>query len=142
MTDTDERPPTPPGAVLVRVFAHGLSWARSLPVVPDGRTVTATVSSPRLARVPADDLVSHGYRVAGVSSSRPRGAGDVVDLLVPRGLQLDHPGWFRELLERADRAFDCDLGPVRRLLGPELALHAGAGDAPTAILGGRGEGRG
>lgn len=135
MTSTADRPPTPPGAVLVRVFAHGLSWARSLPVVPGGATVTVTVSSGRLRRVPADDLVSHGYRVVGVTPSRPRGAGEVVDLFVPRDLQLAEPGWFRELLGRADRAFDCDLGPVRRLLGAELTLHAEALTAAAALVG-------
>lgn len=135
MTSTAERPAPPPGAVLVRVFAHGLSWARSLPVVPGAGTVTVTVSSPRLGRVPADDLVSHGYRVAGVSRSRPGGSGEVVDLLVPNELQVAHPDWFRELLGRADRAFDCDLGPVRRLLGPELALHAEALGAPATLSG-------
>ncbi|MBW3621202.1 MAG: hypothetical protein KY461_13235 [Actinobacteria bacterium] len=132
MTSTEERATPPAGAVLVRVFAHGLSWVRSLPVVPDGATVTATVSNPRLRRVPADDLVSHGYRVVGTSATRPRGAGDVVDLLVPRELRLAHEGWFRELLGLADRAFDCDLGPVRRLLGAELALHAAAA-GPTPV---------
>lgn len=126
MTSTAERLPVPTGAVLVRVFAHGLSWVRSLPVVPNGATVTATVSSSRLQRVPADDLVSHGYRLAGVSSSRPRGAGEVVDLLVLPELRSGHVDWFRELLGRADRAFDCDLGPVQRLLGAELALHVAA----------------
>lgn len=126
MTSTVERSTIPPGAVLVRVFAHGLSWARSLPVVPGGATVTVTVSNGRLRQVPADDLVSHGYRVVGVSPGRPRGTGDVVDLLVPRSLQEGHPGWWADLLGRADRAFACDLGPVRRLLGRELAVHAAA----------------
>jgi hypothetical protein len=126
VTSTVDRPTIPPGAVLVRVFAHGLSWARSLPVVPADATVTVTVSNPRLQRVPADDLVSHGYRVVGVAATRPRGTGDVVDLLVPLGLQERHPAWWRELLERADRAFPCDLGPVRRLLGHELEVHAAA----------------
>lgn len=135
MTSTAERPTPPPGAVLVRVFAHGLSWARSLPVVPGGGTVTVTVSSPGLRRVPADDLVSHGYRVVGVSSSRPRGAGEVIDLLVPAELREAHPDWFRDLLGRADRVFDCDLGPVRRLLGAELALHTAAIPAPAALAG-------
>lgn len=133
VTSTTARPSTPPGAVLVRVFAHGLSWARSLPVVPGGATVTVTVSNEHLGRVPADDLVSHGYRVVGVSSTRPRGSGEVVDLLVPREVRLAHPGWFRELLDRADRAFDCDLGPVRRLMSGELALH---GDALAGVPGG------
>lgn len=123
MSSTAARPTTPAGAVLVRVFAHGLSWVRSLPVVPGGTTVTATVSDARLGRVPADDLVAHGYRVVGISSARPRGAGEVVDLLVPREVREANPDWFRELLERADRAFDCDLGPVRRIMHDELALH-------------------
>ncbi|MBW3657548.1 MAG: hypothetical protein KY457_02845, partial [Actinobacteria bacterium] len=125
MSSTAARPTTPAGAVLVRVFAHGLSWVRSLPVVPGATTVTVTVSNERLGRVPADDLVAHGYRVVGISSARPRGAGEVVDLLVPREVREAHPDWFRELLDRADRAFDCDLGPVRRLMQGELALHEG-----------------
>lgn len=123
MSSAAARPTTPAGAVLVRVFAHGLSWVRSLPVVPGGTTVTVTVSNEHLGRVPADDLVAHGYRVVGISSARPRGAGEVVDLLVPRDIREANPDWFRELLDRADRAFDCDLGPVRRLMHGELALH-------------------
>jgi hypothetical protein len=135
VTTTVELPTTPPGAVLVRVFAHGLSWVRSLPAVPVGTTVTVTVSSERLRRVPADDLVSQGYRIVGVHPDRPRGRGDVVDLFVTAELQAARPDWFRELLEVADRAFDCELGPVRHLLGGQLALHlaamAGRDDAAT-----------
>ncbi len=130
-----ELPATPPGAVLVRVFAHGTSWVRSLPVVPGEDTVTVTVSSERLRRVPADDLVSHGYRIVGVHGERPRGSGDVVDVFVPQELQTSHPDWWRELLARADRAFACDLGPVRQLLGTELGLHLGAlhGDGDSVL---------
>lgn len=135
MSSTAARPTTPAGAVLVRVFAHGLSWVRSLPVVPGGTTVTVTVSNERLGRVPADDLVAHGYRLVGISSARPRGAGEVVDLLVPREVREAHPDWFRELLDRADRAFDCDLGPVRRLMQGELALHEGALAGASRVAG-------
>lgn len=131
MTSTVELPTRPPGAVLVRVFAHGLSWARSLPAVPGGDTVTVTVSSERLRRVPADDLVSHGYRIVGVHADRPRGRGDVVDIFVPSELQQTQPEWFRALLDVADRAFDCDFGPVRRLLGAQLSLHLAALEGPT-----------
>lgn len=127
MLHVEEPLRTPPGAVLVRVFAHGASWVRSLPPVPAGRTVTVTVSSPALTRVPADDLVSHGYRLAGVwDSGRRRGAGETVDLLVPADLAEAHPAWWSELLRQAARAFDLDLGPVQALLGDEVALHLDA----------------
>lgn len=126
MTTTVELPATPPGSVLVRVPATVPSWVRALPPVPGGSTVTVTISHERLRGVPADDLVSHGYRIVGVHGARSGGAPAVVDVFVPRELQRAHPAWFRSLLGRASRAFDCELGPVRRLLGPELALHLDA----------------
>lgn len=111
----------------MRVFAHGASWVRSLPPVPGGHTVTVTVSSLRLTQVPADDLVSHGYRLAGVwEGHRRRGAGDSVDLLVPAELAGAHPQWWSDLLRQAARAFDLDLGPVQALLGDEVAVHLAA----------------
>lgn len=120
----------PPGAVLVRVLAHDHSWVRSLPMVPGGKTATVTVSSEALRAVPTDDLVSHGYRIVGVPPVRARTSIDVIDILVPRELQEAYPSWWRALLGRADRAFDCALGPVRSVLAGELSLHL-AGLEPT-----------
>lgn len=116
-----QAPRTPPGAVLVRVRPRGRSWVGQLPPVPAGATVTVTVTDDALAHVPADDLVSAGYRIAGVVAGAT--ATPAVDLLVPGTLITAAPAWFRGLLDAAERAFDCDLGPVQALLGPELRLH-------------------
>lgn len=110
----------------MRVAVRGSGWVRRLPVVPRGDTVTVTVSTEPLRHVPADDLVSHGYRLVGVHGTGRRDTTAVADVLVPRELQLAHPTWWRQLLDVADRAFDCELGPVRVVLGAELALHLSA----------------
>lgn len=119
----------PDGTLLVRVSVTDRSWARTLPKVPDGRTLTVTVGSADLAPVPADDLVASGYRIVGVAADH-RPLGRLVDICVPRDLRSAHPGWWGELAARADRIFDPRLGPVARVLAAELALHrraAGSG---------------
>jgi hypothetical protein len=115
----------PDGTFLVRVSATDRAWARTLPRVPDGRTVTVTVGQADLAPVPADDLVASGYRIVGVASDR-RPLGRLVDLCVPPDLREANPRWWAELVTRADRIFDPRLGPVARVLAAELALHRGA----------------
>lgn len=115
----------PDGTLLVRVPAADRSWARTLPRVPGGRTVTVTVGQADLAPVPADDLVASGYRIVGVASDR-RPLGRLVDLCVPPDLREANPVWWTELAARAERIFDPRLGPVARVLAAELALHRSA----------------
>jgi hypothetical protein len=112
----------PEGTLLVRVPAADRSWARHLPPVPGGRTLTVTVGHADLAPVPADDLVASGYRIVGVASDH-RPLGRLVDVCVPPDLRAGHPGWWVSLVERADRVFDPRLGPVARVLAAELDLH-------------------
>lgn len=124
----------PPGALLVRVEVDDTGWVGGLPAVPAGDTVTVSVSEPRMMQVPADDLVSHGYRLVGVSARQPAtGAAAVVDLLVSAAMRERHPAWWRALLGQASRVFDPRFGPAARVLRSELALHA-AGCRQTARI--------
>jgi hypothetical protein len=112
----------PAGTLLVGVRADGRGWARQLPQVPDGRTLTVTVGHPSLAPVPADDLVAGGYRIVGVAADH-RPLGHLVDVCVPPELRTAHPDWWVRMVELADRVFDPRLGPVARVLAAELDLH-------------------
>ncbi|HEX9887965.1 MAG TPA: hypothetical protein VGA69_00685 [Nitriliruptorales bacterium] len=116
-----------PDAKLVRVQAVDGSWIDELPPVPLDETVTVTVGAAPLAAVPADDLVSRGYRIAGIVqvAGQPDGAA-YVDLLVPDALAQAHPGWWRTLVELSERTFALAHGPVRLLFADELTLHARA----------------
>lgn len=124
----DATPDATSGPVLVRVFAHGPSWPRTLPTVPAGATVAATVSDAAIAAVPTEDLVGSGYRIVGVVPGLPAGSGAVVDLLVPTTLAATHPVWWRQLLGVAERAFDLSLGPVRYVLGAQVERFEAAGE--------------
>lgn len=123
--------PTPPGdaltdgALLVRLAAPDRGWAARLPAVPQGRTLTVTVGHPTLLPVAVDDLVSGGYRLAGVASAE-RPVGLSVDVLVPRELREDQPAWWSRLLAGAERVFDLRHGPVLRVLEDQLRMHVGA----------------
>jgi hypothetical protein len=86
--------------------------------------VTVTVGRSELLPDPA--LASRrGYLVVGAASDA-RPIGDVVDLLVAGELQEAAPAWWTEVLGRSHRAFDLRHGPVQRVLGAELAMHAQA----------------
>jgi hypothetical protein len=111
-----------PGTLLVRVPAHDRAWARSLPPVPDRRTLTVTLGHADLAPVPVDDLVAGGYRIVGVAAD-DQPLGWLVDVLVPPQLRLADPAWWRQLTGRSDRIFDLAFGPVARVLAAELDLH-------------------
>lgn len=130
MTGTSQLPMRPPDAVLVRVPAHGPAWARSLPTVPGGATVTVTLSDRRLLAVPADDLVVGGYRIVGMHAADRPDRGQVVDLLVPARLREQYPQWWGRLVAMAERVFDCAHGPVQRVLAAELSLHLSAQELP------------
>jgi hypothetical protein len=112
----------PDGTLLVRVPAVDRTWARHLPPVPGGRTLTVTVGHADLAPVPADDLVASGYRIVGVAADH-RPLGRLVDVCVPPDLRSEHPAWWVAMVERADRVFDPRLGPVARVLAAELDMH-------------------
>lgn len=121
---TVERLAPPPGAVLVRVRADTPAWIDRLPVVPGNGIVTVSVSDPSLREVSSGALSRGGYRIVGVHPWRPATDGHgSVDLLVTSLLIESHPGWWRDLLMIADRAFDLRLGPVQRVLGQEIVLH-------------------
>lgn len=117
-------PTTPPtdGSVLVRVTASDRGWPGRLPAVPGGMVLTVTVGHPDLLPVVVDDLVSGGYRIAGVASEH-RPVGRNVDVLVPVELRLGHPDWWNTLVGDAERVFDLRLGPVMRVLAAEIDLH-------------------
>lgn len=119
----------PDGTLLVRVAATDRGWARTLPRVPDGRTLTVTVGQADLAPVPADDLVASGYRIVGVAAAH-RPLGRLVDVCVPPDLREEHPSWWSALAARAERIFDPRMGPVARVLAAELAMHRGAATSP------------
>jgi hypothetical protein len=110
------------GSVLVRVTALDRSWPRRLPTVPGDAVLTVTVGHPDLLPVAVDDLVSGGYRIAGVASER-RPVGRSVDVLVPADLREAHPDWWRHLAGDAERVFDLRLGPVLRVFAAEIDLH-------------------
>jgi len=113
----------PHGALLVRVPVQGPTWALALPQVPEGAQVTVTLGHPGLLPVDTGPVRARGYRIIGTASdSRP--IGEVVDLLVEPGLRDAAPRWWRQLQTQAERIFDLELGPVRRVLHAELSLHA------------------
>jgi hypothetical protein len=120
------RPAPPPvptdGSVLVRLAAPDQSWARRLPAVPGGRTLTVTVGHPALLPVPVDDLVGGGYRIVGVAAVH-RPVGRTIDVLVPGDLLGTHPQWWEQLVTLAERVFDLRHGPVQRVFAAELDLH-------------------
>lgn len=118
----------PPGTLLVRVPARDRAWVRTLPPVPDGRTLTVTLGHVDLAPVPVDDLVAAGYRIVGAAADH-RPLGWLVDVLVPPDLRERNPKWWEALVTRADRVFDLQLGPVARVLAAEVDVHLRAGSA-------------
>lgn len=109
------------GAVMVRLRASDRGWIRELPAVPGGRVLTVTVGRPDLLPVPADDLVTRGYRLVGVAAEH-RPIGPTVDVLVPAVLR-DDPVWWPQLQPLAERVFDLRMGPVRQLLAAEIDVH-------------------
>jgi hypothetical protein len=112
----------PDGTLLVRVPAVDRTWARHLPPVPGGHTLTVTVGHADLAPVPADDLVASGYRIVGVAADH-RPLGRLVDVCVPPDLRAEHAAWWVAMVALADRVFDPRLGPVARVLAAELDMH-------------------
>ncbi len=115
----------PTGALLVRLPAAGPTWADTLPGLPEGVEVTVTLGRSELLPIDTGPLRQRGYRVIGAASAR-RPIGDVVDLLVTDEVRDAAPGWWSALLTRAERVFDLSMGPVQRMLQPELAVHVRA----------------
>lgn len=122
MLPSTPAPPPTDGSVLVRVTALDRTWPRRLPPVPERAVLTVTVGHPDLLPVAVDDLVSGGYRIAGVASER-RPVGRNVDVLVPPTLREHHPEWWAALTADAERVFDLRLGPVLMVLAAEIDLH-------------------
>lgn len=116
-------PDTGPGSTVLRIVVDGPGWARSLPPVPHGATVTVTCSDLELLtdRLELEQL---GYTFAGVCRNPllPPGV-EAADLLVPAALVDEHPAWWQEAAACADRAFPLAFGPVLRLLGDLLRVH-------------------
>lgn len=110
------------GAVIVRLRAPDRNWIRTLPVVPDRRTLTVTVGRSDLLPVPVDELISRGYRLVGVAAEH-RPIGPTVDVLVPIPLREERPDWWARLAPLAERVFDLRMGPVRQLLAAEIEMH-------------------
>jgi hypothetical protein len=114
--------PLTEGAVLVRLPARDRTWPRSLPPVPEGRTLTVTVGHAGLLPRHVDALTGAGYRLVGVASERSPVAA-TIDVLVPRDLREDHHVWWRSFARDALRIFDLRMGPVRAVLAADLELH-------------------
>jgi hypothetical protein len=108
--------------LLVRLPVEDAGWAATLPVTPQGETVTVTVGHPDLVPVSLATTCAHGYRIVGVASAT-RPIGSTIDILVPESLRLADPAWFDDLVHRAVRVFDLRLGPVQTVLAAQLALH-------------------
>lgn len=123
-----ERAQLPEDAKLVRVSAAGTDWVERIPPVPGGATITVSCGDAGLAAAPADDLVAHGLRIAGVLTRGPVGGG-FVDLLVPGALIRAHPSWWRELRNVAERTFSLAHGPVQVVFADVLAIHAEASES-------------
>ena len=108
--------------LLVRLPVDDAGWADTLPVTPEGTTVTVTVGHPDLVPVSLATTCAHGYRIVGVASAT-RPIGPTIDILVPEALWLANPDWFDDLVHRAVRVFDLRLGPVQAVLAAQLTLH-------------------
>jgi hypothetical protein len=108
--------------LLVRLPVADADWADTLPVTPEGTTVTVTVGHPDLVPVSLATTCAQGYRIVGVASAT-RPIGPTIDILVPEPLRLANPDWFDELVHRAVRVFDLRLGPVQAVLAAQLTLH-------------------
>ncbi|MFP4635139.1 MAG: hypothetical protein ACLFRD_04690 [Nitriliruptoraceae bacterium] len=109
-------------SVLVRLAAPDRGWVEHLPAVPGASVLTVSVGHAGLLPVPADELTARGYRIVGITPT----VGAHVDVLVPLALGTAHPGWWQDLVTRAERVFDLRLGPVRLVLADEIELHQGA----------------
>lgn len=116
----------PPDATVLRILVpgdSGRSWVEALPQVPDGYTVTFTLTAVELLR-DLPELEARGYVFAGVQLDCPL-PPDVaaLDLLVPTDLAVDVPAWWEGAARCADRAFPLVLGPVLRLFSDLIELH-------------------
>ena len=108
--------------VLIRLPAGDRRWPDTLPRAPGSSVLTISVGHPRLLPLDTTDLEARGYRIVGVAvAHRPIGA--TIDVLVPGSLLTAEPAWVQALQRRAERVFDLRMGPVQRVLAPELAVH-------------------
>lgn len=90
-----------------------------LPPVPPCGCVTAAVGTPDLVWLGVQ-LATLGYRFVGVRCLHD---GHVVELVVPAGLAVTHPRWWRQVTARARGVSSARFGPVRSLYANLLALH-------------------
>lgn len=116
----------PAGALLVRIPIARATDLAALPRVPAPHRVTVSVSAPTLRHDPAA-LAELGYDHRGthVTQGRLASAPGHALLLVRAPLLDGQPDWARAILGRADKAWDCDLGPVRLALAAALDSHLG-----------------
>ncbi|MFT5224091.1 MAG: hypothetical protein ACI867_002422, partial [Glaciecola sp.] len=109
-----DAPALPAGALLVRVPLLTTADANSLPRVPAPHTVTISLGDPAMrTRVDTANLATLGYRLVGTHVPRDPARTHEALLLVRAPLLDGQPAWTRLVLQRADRVFDCDLGPVQ-----------------------------
>lgn len=120
----DARPVPPAGALLLRIEVAAINDLSALPRVPAPHSVSVSVSDAHVrSRLDDDNLATLGYRVVGMHQARP-GGPSVEALLLLRSPLLDaHPTWARELMRRADRAYDGDLGPVQAVFASVFQRH-------------------
>lgn len=129
MTTRKARPavavaPLPPDGVLLRIaVVHG-HWAERLPPVPEGDTVTVSLSSATALDEHADALELLGYRVVGV---QPAAAdAGVAHFLLAQALVEAHPTFWRTLADQSQHAYSLAHGPVRARFSALLRAHLAA----------------
>ena len=110
----------PAGSLLVRLPVDLATSVQALPAPPPRCTVTATVADGAADPTTAQVLAERGYRFAGELSTTPHGR---IDLLITPELRAAAPGWWREVVTRAERVYDLEMGPVQRVLAGAIETH-------------------
>lgn len=114
----------PSGALLIRMVVSGPAALMALPRVPAPHTVTITCSDASArARLDEGALARLGYRLVGNHTASTDGSMLELLLLARSALLDAQPAWATAVLAKADRVFDCDLGPVQYLFGALLDCH-------------------
>ena len=119
-------------ATILRVEA-ARGWAAALPAVPDGYTVTVSVTVASALRGQRPVLEELGYAVSGICDvGHPSSAGPFAHLVVPAALAVEHPEWWRAAAARGDRAYPVAMGPVAMRFRDLIAFHSAHGQGASA----------
>ena len=119
-------------ATILRVEA-GRGWAAALPAVPEGYTVTVSVTTASALRGQRPVLEGLGYSVSGICDvGHPATAGPFAHVVVPAALAVEHPDWWRAAAARGDRAYPVAMGPVAMRFRDLIAFHSAHGHGASA----------